>query len=110
MKKTNLIMGMMCLLSLPAFGQNKDTDSSEIESMDEVLISSQRLGETRLNSTRQIEVITTKQIEIAQQGTMAEVLSQSGQVMMQKSQMGGGSPVIRGFEASRVLTVVDGVR
>ncbi|HSQ47716.1 MAG TPA: TonB-dependent receptor, partial [Lutibacter sp.] len=29
---------------------------------------------------------------------------------MQKTQMGGGSPVIRGMEANRVLLVVDGVR
>jgi hemoglobin/transferrin/lactoferrin receptor protein len=29
---------------------------------------------------------------------------------MQRSQQGGGSPVIRGFEASRVLLMVDGVR
>ena len=29
---------------------------------------------------------------------------------MQKSQGGGGSPVLRGFEANRVLLVVDGVR
>ncbi len=29
---------------------------------------------------------------------------------MQKSQGGGGSPVIRGFEANKVLLVIDGVR
>ena len=29
---------------------------------------------------------------------------------IQKSQLGGGSPIIRGFEANRVLLVVDGVR
>ncbi|NJK83238.1 MAG: TonB-dependent receptor plug domain-containing protein [Saprospiraceae bacterium] len=31
-------------------------------------------------------------------------------VYVQKSQMGGGSPVIRGFEANKILLVVDGVR
>jgi hemoglobin/transferrin/lactoferrin receptor protein len=31
-------------------------------------------------------------------------------VAMQKSQQGGGSPMLRGFEASRVLLVIDGVR
>ncbi|MEP7127401.1 MAG: TonB-dependent receptor, partial [Chitinophagales bacterium] len=40
----------------------------------------------------------------------AEMLSNTGQIMVQKSQQGGGSPVIRGFEASRVLLVVDNVR
>ena len=42
--------------------------------------------------------------------TAATVLEQSGEVYVQRSQMGGGSPVIRGFEANRVLLVVDGVR
>ena len=42
--------------------------------------------------------------------TMAEVLSNSGEVLVQKSQAGGGSPIIRGFEASRVLLMVDGIR
>ena len=31
-------------------------------------------------------------------------------IRLQKSQGGGGSPVLRGFEANRVLLVVDGVR
>src|SRR6185436_8143439 len=31
-------------------------------------------------------------------------------VFVQKSQLGGGSPVIRGFEANRILLVIDGVR
>jgi hemoglobin/transferrin/lactoferrin receptor protein len=44
------------------------------------------------------------------QQTTADVLQNSGQVMVQKSQGGGGSPIIRGFEASRLLMVVDGVR
>lgn len=91
-------------------GKPEQNDSSEIESFDEVLISSQRLGASRANTTRQIEVITAKQMELAQQPTMAEVLGQTGHVFVQKSQLGGGSPVLRGFEASRVLLVVDGVR
>ncbi len=41
---------------------------------------------------------------------MADALEQSGEVFVQKSQLGGGSPVIRGFEANRILLVVDGVR
>ena len=42
--------------------------------------------------------------------TTAEVLSNSGAVIVQKSQSGGGSPIIRGFEASRILLMIDGVR
>lgn len=42
--------------------------------------------------------------------TTADLLSQSGQVFIQKSQLGGGSPMIRGFATNRVLLVVDGIR
>lgn len=42
--------------------------------------------------------------------TAADALDHHGGVYVQKSQMGGGSPIIRGFEANRVLLVVDGVR
>jgi hemoglobin/transferrin/lactoferrin receptor protein len=38
------------------------------------------------------------------------MLGQSGGVFIQKSQLGGGSPMIRGFAANRVLMVMDGVR
>jgi hemoglobin/transferrin/lactoferrin receptor protein len=42
--------------------------------------------------------------------TNADVLQNSGNVLVQKSQAGGGSPIIRGFEASRILLMIDGVR
>ncbi len=42
--------------------------------------------------------------------TTADLLGLSNQVFIQKSQMGGGSPMIRGFSANNVLIVVDGVR
>ena len=38
------------------------------------------------------------------------MLIQTGQVFVQKSQAGGGSPVLRGFESNRILLVIDGVR
>lgn len=37
-------------------------------------------------------------------------LGSSGEVFVQKSQLGGGSPMIRGFSANRLLYAVDGVR
>ena len=42
--------------------------------------------------------------------TTADLLSISGEVFMQKSQYGGGSPMIRGFATNRLLYSVDGVR
>lgn len=42
--------------------------------------------------------------------TTADILQNSGKVFVQKSQQGGGSPMIRGFGANKVLYVLDGVR
>ena len=42
--------------------------------------------------------------------TTGDLLEGSGQIHLQMSQQGGISPVLRGFEANRVLLVVDGVR
>jgi len=57
-----------------------------------------------------IESISKKEIEFQNMPTTADLLANSGKLSVQKSQQGGGSPVIRGFEASRVLLLVDGVR
>lgn len=42
--------------------------------------------------------------------TTADALELDNKAFVQKSQMGGGSPILRGFEANKVLLVVDGVR
>ena len=58
----------------------------------------------------QIKSISYKEIASTNPQTSVDALAQHGGVFVQKSQMGGGSPVIRGFEANRVLLVVDGIR
>jgi len=58
----------------------------------------------------QIERIVSKEIAFTNAQTSADVLEKNGGLFVQKSQLGGGSPIIRGFEANRVLLVVDGVK
>lgn len=49
-------------------------------------------------------------VRLRQPATAAELLGGSGEVFVQKSQLGGGSPMLRGFAANRVLLSVDGIR
>ncbi|MDQ3072416.1 MAG: TonB-dependent receptor [Bacteroidota bacterium] len=77
---------------------------------DAVVISASRFEEKISDVAQQIEIIGLREIANSSQPTTADLLQQSGNVMVQKSQMGGGSPIIRGFEANKVLIVVDGVR
>lgn len=57
-----------------------------------------------------VESINTKVFQLTNPQTAADALGQHADVYIQKSQMGGGSPVVRGFEANKVLLVLDGVR
>lgn len=58
----------------------------------------------------QVNRITKEDIELLNTQTTADALMNTGGAYVQKSQYGGGSPILRGFEANRVLLVVDGVR
>ena len=55
-------------------------------------------------------LITKQKISLDLPSNSADLLYYGGGVRIQKTQGGGGSPVIRGFEANRVLLVIDGVR
>lgn len=57
-----------------------------------------------------VERISSDQIVQSQSQNSAEALEKNAGVYIQRSQLGGGSPILRGFEANRVLLVVDGVR
>jgi hemoglobin/transferrin/lactoferrin receptor protein len=70
---------------------------------------------TKFNSPKEkvpnkVETLTKEYIRLQNDQTTADLLQNSGNVFVQKSQSGGGSPIIRGFEANKVLIVVDGVR
>ncbi len=78
--------------------------------LDEIVVSANKTEEMKRKVAYQILVLNIKQIQFSNPQTTADILSNTGQILVQKSQQGGGSPIIRGFEASRVLMVIDGVR
>ncbi len=78
--------------------------------LNEVILSANRKQENKIDVPYTVDIIKQKDIEFGNQPTSADVLQNTGQVFVQKSQLGGGSPVLRGFEANKVLLVVDGVR
>lgn len=57
-----------------------------------------------------VSIIDKNDIKMLNPQTSGDALNNSGDIFLQKSQMGGGSPIIRGFEANKVLIVLDGVR
>lgn len=77
--------------------------------LDEVTVSSSRFLEKKSDVPKRIETIRNTELQRMNQSSSADVLASNGAVFVQKSQLGGGSPVIRGFETNKVLLVVDGV-
>lgn len=76
---------------------------------DEIVVQGYRFGNDRAQIAQQVAEVTAKQIEFNQPRTTAETLEDAG-VFVQRSQYGGGSPMIRGYTANQVLLVLDGVR
>lgn len=82
---------------------------SEI-SLNEVLISATKWKQDRREIPNRITSISAREVEFQNPQTAADLLAISGEVFIQKSQLGGGSPLIRGFATNRLLYSVDGVR
>lgn len=76
----------------------------------EVVVSAHRFEEGRREIPHRVEIIRPEQISMDNPQTAADLLASSGYVYVQKSQLAGGSPMLRGFATNRVLLVVDGVR
>jgi len=78
--------------------------------LDEVVVSASRTEQVSSDIPNKITIIPPGRVKLLNPQTAADLLGTSGGVFIQKSQLGGGSPMIRGFSANRVLIAVDGVR
>jgi hemoglobin/transferrin/lactoferrin receptor protein len=85
-------------------------DSTKISYLNEVVISANRWEQNLREVSSRVTKVGAQQIQFQNPQTAADLLGLSNQVFIQKSQLGGGSPMIRGFATNRVLLVVDGVR
>ncbi len=81
-----------------------------IFNINEIVFSANRTQESKLDIPHKIDVIAAKEIAFTNPQTSADMLRNTGNVYVQTSQAGGGSPILRGFEANKVSIVIDGVR
>lgn len=84
--------------------------TKESEQLDEVVLSVFKSKNKAARIAEQIAVLTKGEIQQVSPQTTADLLASVPGIKVQKSQFGGGSPVLRGMESNRVLLVVDGVR
>lgn len=78
--------------------------------LSELVITANRWEEVKIEVPNRIEKISAKEIAFQNPQTAADLLGAGGFVFIQKSQLAGGSPMIRGFATNRVMLVLDGVR
>lgn len=101
---------MLIALLYAVLHSNSQEDTLSEKTLEEVVVSANKFSERKKNVNQKIDIITARAIATTNAQNTGDLLINTGNVFVQKSQQGGSSPVLRGFEASRVLLVVDGIR
>lgn len=78
--------------------------------IDEYVISASKSRENKQIIPNMVSVLEQQNLRESTGLTAADILEGTGRIVIQKTQGGGGSPILRGFEANKILLVVDGVR
>src|SRR5687767_2319119 len=79
-------------------------------SLDQIVVSASKWSQGSREVPAKVTSLSAREVALLSPQTAADMLGLSGEVFIQKSQQGGGSPMIRGFSTNRLLYVVDGVR
>jgi hemoglobin/transferrin/lactoferrin receptor protein len=88
----------------------KNDVSYLVQELDEVLVSPSKFLESSREISKKVVSINRNTVELANPKTSADLLETTGNIFIQKSQLGGGSPIIRGFSTNRLVISIDGVR
>jgi len=78
--------------------------------LEEIVISASKFRQNKKDIPQKIVSLNSESIQFTNPQTSADLLETTGQIYVQKSQLGGGSPMIRGFSTNRLLISIDGVR
>ena len=79
-------------------------------SLEQYTVVASKWNQSTRDIPAKITSISVQEVALQNPQTTADLLATSGEVFIQKSQQGGGSPMIRGFATNRLLITVDGVR
>lgn len=97
-------------MHISLFTYSQEKKDSTAKSLEEIFISFSKWEQDSKEIPNMIEKVNLRDARLRNPQTTADLLGQIGSVFIQKSQLGGGSPMIRGFATNRVLMVVDGIR
>lgn len=108
--KKNLLLPFLPFLASPALAENLHLNDTSSIKLGETVVAANKWRSNSAEQAKRIVKIRPEMVAFQQPQTAADLLGLSGEVFIQKSQLGGGSPMIRGFATNRLLYVVDGVR
>ena len=91
MKKALLLFAMLYACTFI----NAQSDTTEEKNLDEAVVYSNKFAEKKKNLVQKIDILTAKSIAKYNGQNTGDLLIQSGNVFVQKSQQGGSSPVLR---------------
>ncbi len=90
--------------------KNKVKLERKIVIIPEFVLTASKWKESKREVPHMVDVISPIKMKRLHNQTSADILTSTGNVFIQKSQAGGGSPILRGFEANKILLVIDGIR
>lgn len=111
MKKI-ILFGACIFIAVSEFSAQEIVKDSikNITEIDHVVIVAKFKGGDKRGQVQQTLYIGDEELRNLNAQSTADVLGNTGLIHVQKSQMGGGSITLRGFEASRNLLMIDGIR
>ena len=105
---------LLVFFSFSVFSKNNkiDIDTAKLEriKLNEIVLSTSKFSQKYREVPKKVIQINSEQIEFVNPSTSADLLQNIGNIFIQKSQLGGGSPMIRGHSTNRLVLTVDGVR
>ena len=113
MKKKTKVFGVLCLgLSTVGFAQ-KQTDSTKVEQLDEVVITDSRFELKRENSGKMVIKISNQEIENSQGRTISELINTKSGIEINGNRSAEGNNLgyyVRGGNNRQVLILIDGIQ
>ena len=110
MRRLSSLLALLCFVQVHATVLPLSPDTLGGYSLQELVVSASRWVGRRDFTPVKIARLGFEESNRYNPQTAADMLGLTGEVFVQKSQYGGGSPMIRGFAANRLLYSVDGVR
>lgn len=91
--------------------QDRDLSTLSLEELlNTTVVTAARHGQKNIDSPRFISVITAEDIRQKNYRTVPEALNEMVGVLVQETNYGGGSPIIRGMVGNQILILIDGIR